>query len=201
MTERPTPVETTERPTPIETPAPPPTFERLLHMVEEMDTPDGFKAELIRGKIIVSPWSKLRYYRPMRALREQLGANAPEGHVADIAPFLFRFPQAERGYGPDLFVADESAFEADGRHADATALSLVAEFTSVSTKDADWQEKLEVYGQVVPVYLVVDMQESEITCFSDPSGHGYRSRRTVSFGKPLEVPEPFGFELDTAGLA
>ncbi|MEW2413347.1 Uma2 family endonuclease [Streptomyces sp. NPDC046866] len=123
------------------------------------------------------------------------GRSAP-----DIAPFLFRFPQAERGYGPDLFVADESAFEADGRHADAAALSLVAEFTSVSAKDADGEEKLEVYGQMVPVCLVVDMQESEVTCFSDPSEHGDRSRRTVSFGKPLEVPEPFGFELDTAGL-
>ncbi|MFJ9646916.1 Uma2 family endonuclease [Streptomyces sp. NPDC004244] len=189
-----------ERDTPIET-LRAPTFEDLLRTVEEMNTPDGFKAELIRGKIVVSPWSKLRYYRPMRVLREQLGAHAPEGHVADIAPFLFRFPAAARAYGPDLFVADESAFEEDGRHADAAALSLVAEFTSVSTRDADWQEKLTVYGRLVPVYLVVDMQEAEITCFSDPSPHGYRSRQTVSFGKPLDLPEPFEFTLETAGFA
>ncbi|MEU2392469.1 Uma2 family endonuclease [Streptomyces sp. NPDC007369] len=188
-----------ERDTTTETPSPP-TFEHLLRTVEEMHTPDGFKAELIRGKIVVSPWSKLRYYRPMRALREQLGAHAPDGHVADIAPFLFRFPEAARAYGPDLFVADETAFEEDGRHADAAALSLVAEFTSVSTRDADWAEKLEVYGRLVPVYLVVDMQEAEITCFSDPSPHGYRSRQTVPFGKPLTVAEPFGFEFDTAGF-
>ncbi|MFB7463939.1 Uma2 family endonuclease [Streptomyces sp. NPDC056224] len=189
----------TERATPIESLSPP-TFESLLRTVEEMNTPDGFKAELIRGKIVVSPFSKLRYYRRMRAVREQLQAHAPEGHVADVAPFLFSFPAAERAYGPDLFVADEAAFDEEGRHADSAALSLVAEFTSVSTKDADWNEKLNVYGRLVPVYLVVDMQDAEITCFWDPSPHGYRSRRTVSFGETLPVPEPFGFELDTTGF-
>ncbi|NXY97014.1 Uma2 family endonuclease [Streptomyces sp. BR123] len=188
-----------ERDNTIEAPSPP-TFEDLLRTVEEMHTPDGFKAELIRGKIVVSPWSRLRYYVPMRALREQLGAHAPEGHVADIAPFLFRFPTAGRAYGPDLFVADLAAFEEDGRHAEGSALSLVAEFTSVSTRDADWVEKLEVYGRLVPVYLVVDMQDAEITCFSEPSPHGYRSRQTVSFGKPLDIPRPFGFALDTAAF-
>ncbi|MEU9374765.1 Uma2 family endonuclease [Streptomyces sp. NPDC048255] len=187
----------TERATPIDTLSAPPTFEDLLRTVEELNTPDGFKAELIRGKIVVSPWSKLRDVRPMRALRRQLEAKAPAGHIVETSPVLFQFPEAGRAYGPDLFVADESAFDADGRHADGTALSLVAEFTSVSTKDADWNEKLDVYGRLVPVYLVVDMQDAEITCFHDPSPHGYRSRTTVSFGEALHVPAPFDCALDT----
>ncbi len=120
--------------------------------------------------------------------------------VAEIAPFLFRFSAAERAYGPDLFVADESAFESEDRHADGAALSLVGEFTSVSTRDADWNEKLDVYGRLVPIYLVVDMQDSEITCFWEPSPHGYRSRTTVSFGEALHVPAPFGFAIDTTGF-
>ncbi|MEU8775088.1 Uma2 family endonuclease [Streptomyces sp. NPDC048606] len=186
----------TERATPIGAASAPEPFESLLRTVAEMNTPAGFKAELIRGKIVVSPFSKLRCLRRMRALREQLQAHAPEGHIAETAPFLFRFSAAERAYGPDLFVADEAAFEEDGRHADGAALSLVAEFASVSTKDADWNEKLDVYGSLVPVYLVVDMQDSEITCFSDPSSHGYRTRRTVSFGETLAVPAPFDFTLD-----
>ncbi|MFD9629397.1 Uma2 family endonuclease [Streptomyces violascens] len=177
------------------------TFEELLRAVEELNTPDGYKAELIRGKIVVSPWSKLRYLRPMRLLRSQLEGHAPKAHIADTSPFLFRFPAAERGYGPDLFVADEAAFEAEGRHADGGALSLVAEFTSLSTRDADWEEKVAVYGQLVPVYLVLDMQAAEITCFWDPSPHGYRSRTTAPFGRPLHIPTPFDFDLDTAELA
>lgn len=176
-------------------------FEDMLRTVEELDTPDGYKAELIRGKIVVSPWSKLRYLRPMRRLRSQVEAHAPKGYVTETSPFLFVFPSSERGFGPDLFVADEAAFDADGRHADGTALSLVAELTSVSTKDADWLDKLDAYGRVVPVYLVLDMQVQEITAFWDPSPKGYRSRTTVPFGRALHVPAPFDFELDTSGLA
>ncbi len=191
----------TERAAPME-PAlsAPATFECLLRTVEEMKTPDGFKAELIRGKIVVSPWSDPRCYRRIRALREQLRNHAPDGHIVESSPFLFGFPAAARAYGPDLFVADAAAFEEDGRHADGAALSLVGEFTSVSTKDADWTDKLDVYGLLVPVYLVVDMQGSKITCFSDPSPHGYRSRTTVSFGEPLHVPEPFGCVIDSSGF-
>ncbi|MFJ9582980.1 Uma2 family endonuclease [Streptomyces acidicola] len=175
-------------------------FEDMLRTVEELDTPDGYKAELIRGKIVVSPWSKLRYLRPMRQLRSQVEAHAPKGHVTETSPFLFVFPSSERGFGPDLFVADEAAFDADGRHADGTELSLVAELTSVSTKDSDWPDKLDTYGRVVPVYLVLDMQVQEITAFWDPSPKGYRSRTTVPFGRALHVPAPFDFELDTSGF-
>ncbi|MFE3767579.1 Uma2 family endonuclease [Streptomyces sp. NPDC059104] len=189
----------TERATPMERAASP-TFETLLRTVEEMDTPDGFKAELIRGKIVVSPWPGPRHLRGMRALREQLQAHAPEGQIAETSPFLFRFSAAERAYGPNLFVADGSAFEGEGRHVEGAALSLVGEFTSVSTRDADWNEKLDVYGRLVPVYLVVDVQDAEITCFWGPSPRGYRSRTTVSFGEGLPVPRPFGFAIDTTGL-
>ncbi|MFZ3471185.1 hypothetical protein ACODT3_20695 [Streptomyces sp. 4.24] len=44
------------------------------------------------------------------------------------------------------------------------------------------------------------MQASEITCFADPSAHGYQSRKTVSFGAPLTVPDPFGFDIDSSGF-
>ncbi|MCT9112237.1 Uma2 family endonuclease [Streptomyces mirabilis] len=176
-------------------------FGDMLRTVEELDTPEGYKAELIRGKIVVSPWSKLRYKKVMKSLRLQLEPHAPEGHDVDVAPFLFTFPGSERGLGPDLHVADETAFEAEGRHADGAALSLVAELTSASTKDADWLDKLDTYGRVVPVYLVLDMQVGEITAFWDPSPKGYRSRTTVTFGTSLHVPPPFDFELDTSEFA
>ncbi|MFJ6595696.1 Uma2 family endonuclease [Streptomyces violaceusniger] len=172
-------------------------FEELLRTTEELDTPDGYKAELIRGKIVVSPWSRPFYKRHMRSLRLQLAPHVPEGHDADTSPFLFSFPTSERAYGPDLHVADLKAFVGDARHVDGAALSLVAELTSVSTRDVDWQEKLEVYGRHVPVYLVLDMQTEEITAFWDPSDHGYLARMTVPFGKPLPIPAPFGFELET----
>ncbi|SOE68776.1 hypothetical protein SAMN05446589_3383 [Streptomyces sp. OV198] len=49
-----------ERPAAIDAPSAG-VFGDMLRTVEELDTPEGYKAELIRGKIVVSPWSKLRY--------------------------------------------------------------------------------------------------------------------------------------------
>jgi len=191
----------TERPTVIDVDAPAAgSFEDMLRLVEEMDTPVGYKAELIRGKIVVSPWSKLRYKRVMKALRLQLEPHAPEGHDVDVAPFLFRFRGSERGFGPDLHVADEAAFDDEGRHADGTALSLAAELTSDSTKDVDWLDKVDTYGRIVPVYLLLDMKMQEINVFWDPSPKGYRSRTNVPFGRRVRVPAPFDFELDTSAF-
>ncbi|MEU5596471.1 Uma2 family endonuclease [Streptomyces sp. NPDC020298] len=175
-------------------------FDGMLRIVEELHTPPGYKAELIRGKIVVSPWPKLRCMKAMRSLRLQLESHVPGGHDVDAAPFLFTFPGCERAFGPALHVADESAFEAEGRHADGAALSLVAELTSDSTEDADWLDKLETYGRIVPVYLLLDMHVQEINAFWDPSPRGYRSRTNLPFGRPLHVPAPFGFELDTSGF-
>lgn len=177
------------------------SFGDVLRIVEELDTPAGYKAELIRGKIVLSPGPKLRYMKVIKSLRLQLGPQAPEGHYADAAPILFVFPGSERAYGPDLHVADESAFDAEGRHADGTALSLAAELTSDSTKDVDWLDKMETYGRVVPVYLLLDMRVGEINVLWDPSPKGYRSRTNVPFGRPVRIPAPFDFELDTSGFA
>lgn len=188
-----------ERPPTIQGSAPE-RFEDLLRIVEELDVP-GFKAELIRGKIVMTPWSQIRYVPAMRLLRGALEEHAPEGHIVDTAPILFAFPHASRAYGPDLWVVAEAAMDVPGRHADGAALSLVAELTSTSTRDADWDEKVRVYGRLVPVYLLLDMQSEKATAFWDPSDDGYQSQTTVPFGKPLRVPEPFGFELDTTGLA
>ena len=194
MTERPTAIDAA-----IEAPATG-SFEDMLRIVEEMDTPAGYKAELTRGKIVVSPWSKLRYKRAMKALRLQLEPHAPQGHDVDVAPFLFRFPGSQRGFGPALHVADEAAFDGEGRHADATALSLAAELTSDSTKDVDWLDKLDTCGRIVPVYLLLDMKMQEINVFWDPSPKGYRSRTNVPFGRPVRIPAPFDFELDTSAF-
>ncbi|OKK07970.1 hypothetical protein AMK26_02645 [Streptomyces sp. CB03234] len=178
----------------------PGTFEDMLRVAAELDTPDGYKAELFRGKIIVSPWPRARELLSMRSLRRLLEPHTPEGYATETAPFLFRLTASERAFGPELFVAEETAFAGPGRHVDGEALALVAEPATASERDVDWQDKLAAYGRQVPVYLVLDMRDEEITAFWDPSPRGYRSRTTVPFGHTLHVPAPFDFDLDTSGF-
>jgi hypothetical protein len=52
----------------------------------------------------------------------------------------------------------------------------------------------------VPVYLLFDMKKRELTVYSDPSERGYLTHTTVQFGKPVQIPDPFDFELDTTAF-
>lgn len=190
-----------ERPTPIETPDGPPDFEALCRTLLSMEVPDGYRAEIIRGSIVMSPWSRGFYLPVMRSLRNQLEPHAPAGDFVETSPFLFTFPGQERAYGPDVYVARETAFKTEKRYIDGEALTLVAELTSPSTRGSDWDDKVRVYGSAgVPVYLLLDMSENSATVFWSPSEKGYTSRTTVPFGKPLYIPAPFECELDTSGF-
>ncbi|MFD7511711.1 Uma2 family endonuclease [Streptomyces sp. NPDC059853] len=173
-------------------------FEDLLRILQDLDTPDGCKAEIIKGAIVVTPWQRPYYFRAMESLRERLAPHAPEGHRVSSSPFLFAFPAAKRAFGPDLYAADSAAFEQLQGPVNGAALSLVAELTSPSTREQDVQDKLAVYGRHVPVYLLLDMQDEEATVFWEVSPNGYRAYRSVPFGQPLRIPEPFGFDLDTS---
>jgi Uma2 family endonuclease len=188
-------------PTPIETPYGPPDFEALCRTLLSMDVPDGYRAEIIGGNIVMSPWSKAYYYRGMESIREQLRPHVPEGETCGDAPFLFTFPRQERAYGPDVYVAARDAFNTTKQYIDGDALTVVAELTSPSTRSSDWDDKVRVYGMAcVPVYLLLDMEKESATVFSAPSEKGYAAHTTVPFGKTLHIPVPFDCELDTGGF-
>ncbi|SFJ99237.1 Uma2 family endonuclease [Streptomyces pini] len=190
-----------ERPTAIDVPSGTARFRALCRTLLDMEVPDGYRAEIIGGNIVMSPWSRGFYLPIMQSLRSQLEPHLPPGHTVDYAPFLFAFPRAERAYGPDVYVAAASAFRTEERYVDGEALSLVAELTSDSTRETDRTDKVSAYGRSgVPVYLLLDMEEQAATVFWRPSERGYDSRLTTPFGDPLRIPEPFGCDLDTSGF-
>ncbi|MER6632093.1 Uma2 family endonuclease [Streptomyces sp. NPDC000987] len=189
----------TERPTTSGTE--PHSFEELLDALDELVVPDGYKAEIIRGNIVLSPWSKGYYRRVMELVCKQLEPHLPQGHVIDRSPFLYVFPGDERAYGPDIHAAHERTFETTSSHLDGEGLSFVAELTSPSSRDDDLTDKVLVYGRAgIPVYLLLDMQEKQATVFSTPSAKGYEARCTKPFGEKLPLPRPFDCLLDTAGF-
>ncbi|MFI9345973.1 Uma2 family endonuclease [Streptomyces sp. NPDC052773] len=188
----------TERPTASGTEAG--SFEELLDTLDKWDVP-GFRAEVIRGSIVLSPWSKGYYQRVMRLVCKQVEPHLPEDHEISCAPFLYVFTGEERAYGPDIHVAPRQVFETTRTRLDGEALTLAAELTSSATRDDDLTDKVVVYGRAgVPVYLLLDMQEEQATVFWDPSPKGYESRQTRPFGEKLDLPAPFGCSLDTSGF-
>jgi hypothetical protein len=175
-------------------------FRAQLSLAAEMDAP-GHNVEVFGGNIVLAPFSRWSYYKPMKSIVRQLNEHAPDGFNADDAPFKFVFPTSHAAVGPDLYVVDPDVAENDTPLAPCESLALVGELTSTSTRGNDLTIKLDVYGRTVPVYLLFDMKKDRLTVYSDPSDRGYRTETTVDFGKPVQIPAPFDFELDTTAFA
>ena len=56
-------------------------------------------------------------------------------------------------------------------------------------------------GAGIPLYLLVDRQQRQVTLFSHPAHGDYSRTCTAVFGDKLELPKPFDFALDTASFA
>ncbi|MFD8303972.1 Uma2 family endonuclease [Streptomyces sp. NPDC059690] len=175
----------------------------LLEGFLALDTPEGFRAELIEGEIVVTPPPDgdhedciglivnqvIRRSRTEmqfsgnKGLKLQSGNGCPKDHVIPDGTFA---PMRLR-----LYRGADSWMPCDG-------VTMVLEVTS-TRPTADREAKRRCYARGgIPLYLLVDREASSITLFSDPEKDGYREHCTRPLGKPVSLPEPFAFDLDTA---
>jgi Uma2 family endonuclease len=177
--------------------------EVLLEGFLALETPEGFRAELIDGEIVVTPppdgdhedYIELimnQVYRQSRTdmqfsgnkgLKLRSGGGCPKNHVIPDGTFAPRKLRLYRGADPWM--------PCDG-------VALVLEVTSTKPR-ADREAKRRCYaGGGIPLHLLVDREASQITLFSDPEEGDYRQLCTLPFGKALTLPEPFALDLDTS---
>ncbi|WP_268219725.1 Uma2 family endonuclease [Streptomyces sp. EMB24] len=165
--------------------------------------PEGFRAELIDGEIVLTPppdgdhedalarivTQVIRRSRTdmdfsgNKGLKLKGGGACPKNHVIPDGTFAPTELRLYRGADPWM--------PCDG-------VAMVVEVTSTKPQ-ADREAKRRCYALGgIPLYLLVDRETSSITLFGDPEGDEYRERRTRPLGKPLTLPGPFASDLDTA---
>ncbi|MFF5482822.1 Uma2 family endonuclease [Streptomyces sp. NPDC012935] len=183
-------------------PQDPITQKLLLDWFVDLDMPEGLRAELVEGEFVVTP--------------------VPDGHrehcLSRIVDQMHRHSQTDMQFsgnkGLRLKHADgcpQDHVIPDGtcapkelrlfRGADpwmpCEGVAMVLEVTS-SQPQIDREVKRRSYARGgIPLYLLVDRETSWITLFGNPESGDYQELHAVAFGKPLALPQPFAFDLDT----
>ncbi|MFG2553839.1 Uma2 family endonuclease [Streptomyces sp. NPDC048581] len=161
--------------------------------------PRGWRVELIEGEIYVTPPANGEHEEVVSELSGQVrDHNKGVGRYTGIG---LHVPGAsDTGHViPDLAIAPKGSFDDQEEWHEPTGVVLVAEVTSTSTADRDRDKKIHGYARAgIPVYLLIDREEGEVTVYSEPSGDDYTQNPKYKIGLAVPLPAPLGFELDTA---
>ncbi|GAA2110149.1 hypothetical protein GCM10009759_51360 [Kitasatospora saccharophila] len=176
----------------------------LLDTWRELDAPEGWRAEIEGGRIQLVPPPGNQHNRIAQKISRVLGRHLPD-EVGVYQTLGTRIARLEKLYIPDLVVVEEALIPAeDNDPIDASDILMAVEVTSRSTARQDRTKKLWGYAHApVPLYLLVDRFDQPgptVTLYSEPSDGAYGQSVRVPFGKPVELPEPFGITLDTTGF-
>jgi Uma2 family endonuclease len=183
--------------------------------------PEGSRVEVIGERVVVSPPAVF----PHNAIVQQVADTlAVRRHT--VATFPWRcvagtglsIGVTRDGYIPDLLFIEAEIYKAAERaqvpSLVADQVELVLEVTSPSNGSGDRepdhrqqkrkrQTKWQVYSRAeIPYYLLIDRDPkvARTTLYSipDAAAGAYLHEESWEFGEPIELPDPFGFQIPTA---
>jgi Uma2 family endonuclease len=166
---------------------------------EQLASVEHLHVELLDGRVVVTGGASIRHneivWGLIRALYQL--ATLRGWQLLNDQPVHIKATRDRAK--PDLLVMPRNAPRYDDGELFAHGLLLVAEVVSPSRATDDRLAKKRIYAQGrVPLYLLVDFET--VTLFSEPRDGSYQSEATVAIGEKLELPDPFGIDLDTVGL-
>jgi Uma2 family endonuclease len=174
--------------------------DRADHMAkafENLDVPDGLKAELIRGEIVMMAGPDRVRNWIVESVMDQIPRKRwHRSQTQDLAiPGEASEPQ------PDLVIYERGSVEGPGRLVPAPAVTMIVEVVSKSSARRDYQDKRSVYaaGQV-PAYLIIDPIVAKCVLLTEPKGADekadYWTERATEFGDPVII-EALDLTLET----
>ncbi len=169
------------------------------------ETPEGYRAELIDGEIVVTPPPDGNHERCiMRIVKQVLASSATSMDFSGQKGLIVPVAEGRQGrvipditFAPaplDLLLDAPTSMPARG-------VAMVVEITS-SSPDHDRNAKRRAYAAAqIPLYLLVDRQRHEVILYGDLVRNEYSSTSTVRLGSGVKLPEPFSFTLETESFA
>jgi Uma2 family endonuclease len=176
----------------------------LLRDFLSLETPEGYRAELVDGEIIVTPPPGGNHERCIARIMKQLHTRSSVAMECSAQKGLIVPGAAGQNMViPDITVVPEKLdlFHDAPSWMPTAGVAMVVEITS-SSPDRDRNPKRRSYAAArIPLYLLVDRQERRVILFSEPARDEYVSTSSVPLGDSLKLPEPFSFTLETDSFA
>jgi Uma2 family endonuclease len=169
----------------------------LLKAFLALETPEGFKAELIEGEIVVTPPPDGDHETVISRIARQIHRLASEemdfaGTKGLIVPTGHLIPDGTVTRAGAL-LGRESWSKPEG-------VLMVLEVTSRHPHKDREQKRRGYAAAEIPLYLLVDRQRDRLVLHSEPLRGDYNVTAIAALGDPLTLPHPFGFDLDTTKL-
>jgi Uma2 family endonuclease len=169
-----------------------------------LDTPEGYRAELIDGEIVVTPPPNGNHERCIMQILEQvLAASGTRMHFSGQKGLIVPSVEGQGRVIPDMTFAPAKLdlFLDAPSWMPTSGVAMVVEVTS-SSPDHDRHGKRRTYAAAqIPLYLLIDRQRREVTLFGDPVRDEYATTYAVQIGGRIKLPDPFSFTLETEGFA
>ena len=168
------------------------TWDDLLSMPD-----DGYRRELVRGQLLVTPSPLGRHQYAAGELHFLLRSARPPGMEVLAAPFDWKRSESTASE-PDLLVFRSEDYDPDG-WLTVTPL-LVVEIASPTTAVTDRTLERAVYEEAgVPSYWLVDPAEPSLTVL-ELDGAVYGEVATVRGDEPFEATSPFPVTVVASAL-
>jgi Uma2 family endonuclease len=173
---------------------------KILRDFLSLETPEGYRAELIDGEIVVTPPPYGNHERcAMQIIKQVLVGSGTPMDFSEVKGLNLATGGADAYVIPDItFAPTELDLFLDAPPwMPSSGVSMVVEVTS-SSPERDRNAKRRAYAAAtVPLYLLVDREQRQVTLFSNPVRNDYSTTSVAAFGDRLKLPAPFSFTLDT----
>ncbi|WP_327369069.1 Uma2 family endonuclease [Streptomyces sp. NBC_01217] len=180
-------------------------WDYLLQTWRELDVPEGWRAEIDEGQIVLVPPPHAHHNGIAARVQRRLYKDLPD-ELEIYQTLGIHVAPLDKLYVPDLVVMPSEIIDAADPDTsdpmDASEALLIVEITSKGNAREDRTKKYRAYARAgVPMYLLIDRFDTRgamATLFTEPNEDGtYKQSDPVPFGKPLTLPEPFGTTLLT----
>lgn len=175
------------------------SWDELVEMWQRLDVPEGWRAEIVKEGIMMSPPPDQNHNLIGSRVHKALVRAIPDDWEILQTQGIFA-PFAAKLLVPDVLVVPRERMTSELALPGDDAL-LTVEITSKGTAGKDREEKLHAYARAgIPLYLLIDRFADRwptVTLYSDPAEDVYQAAHAVPFGKPVTLPEPFDVTIET----